>query len=94
MSQNFVDASMGAQPSESSSCTGCSGEPSIMPIAIIGMGCRLPGTATNPDGLWNMLSNGMSGWSQSAGSRFKMDAFYHPATEMNGAVSSKIEARI
>lgn len=59
---------------------------SSIPIAIIGMGCRLPGTASSPDGLWSMLSRGMSGWSRGAGKRFKMNSFYHPATEMNGAV--------
>ena len=59
---------------------------SVMPIAIIGMSCRLAGAATSPDGLWHMLSRGLSGWSRGAGSRFKMDAFYHPATEMSGAV--------
>lgn len=91
MTQDFVGPPTGAQASESSSFNGSSGEPSNMPIAIIGMSCRLPGTATSPDGLWNMLSKGLSGWSQSAGSRFKMDAFYHPATEMNGSVSTAIE---
>ncbi|KAH9204906.1 polyketide synthase, partial [Leptodontidium sp. 2 PMI_412] len=52
------------------------------------MSCRLAGAAS-PDGLWQMLSKGMSGWSQGASSRFKMDAFYHPATEMSGAFNAK-----
>jgi hypothetical protein len=58
-----------------------------MPIAIVGMACRLSGIATSPEGLWKRLSKGVSGWSRRADSRFKMDAFYHPATEISGVVS-------
>jgi acyl transferase domain-containing protein len=94
MESAFGNAPKGAQSSESSSCNGCSSESSVMPVAIIGMSCRFPGTATSPDRFWSMLSKGMSGWSQGAGSRFKMDAFYHPATEMHGSVSRTIEEGI
>ena len=94
MAQDFLGTPIGAQPNQSSFRNGRSGEPPVMPIAIIGMGCRLPGTATSPDGLWNMLSKGMSGWSRGSGSRFKMEAFYHPATEMNGSVRRATHHRI
>jgi len=57
-----------------------------MPIAIVGMSCRLAGTATSPEGLWHMLAKGMSGWSQGANTRFKMNSFFHPAPAMTGAV--------
>ena len=57
-----------------------------MPIAIIGMACRLAGTATSPQRLWQMLTRGQSGWSRGDNSRFKMDSFYHPSKEMKGAV--------
>lgn len=87
MAQDFVSAPIGERPSQNSFCDGKSGEPSVIPIAVIGMSCRLPGTASSLEGFWNMLSKGMSGWSHGAGSRFKMEAFYHPATEMNGSVS-------
>lgn len=61
-------------------------EKTPMPIAVIGMSCRLAGTATSPEGLWQMLSKGQSAWSRGDNSRFKMEAFYHPAKEMRGAV--------
>jgi len=61
-------------------------ETSLMPIAIIGMSCRFSGSATSPDGFWQMLSRGQSGWSRGDNSRFNMDAFYHPAKEIRGAV--------
>jgi len=59
---------------------------SLMPIAVIGMGCRLAGTATSPEKLWQMLSRGQSGWSRGDNSRFNMESFYHPSKEMKGAV--------
>jgi hypothetical protein len=61
-------------------------ESSTMPIAIVGMSCRLPGSATGPSELWKMLSEGRSGWSEEASLRSNMKAFYHPASEMSGAV--------
>ena len=88
MAQDFMSAPIGEHSGQNSVCNGHSGELSVTPIAVIGLSCRLPGTASSPDGLWNMLSKGMSGWSQGVGSRFKMEAFYHPATEMNGSVRS------
>jgi acyl transferase domain-containing protein len=59
------------------------------PIAVIGMACRFSGIATNPEALWQMLSKGLTGWSSSAGARFKLDSFWHPKPEMNGSVSPK-----
>jgi len=61
-----------------------------MPIAVIGMSCRFPGSATSPDGFWQMLSRGQSGWSRGNNSRFNMDAFYHPAKEIRGAVGTML----
>jgi acyl transferase domain-containing protein len=57
------------------------------PIAIIGMSCRLSGIATSPEGLWRMLSKGLTGWSSSKGNRFQMDAFWHPQVDLSGSVS-------
>lgn len=58
-----------------------------MPIAVIGMSCRLPGDSDSPQKLWDMLSRGASGWSQGAGDRFRSDAFHHPAAgEISGTV--------
>ena len=59
---------------------------SLMPIAVVGMSCRLPGQAQNPEKLWDMLSKGQSGWSTIPKERFNADAFYHHDPEMHGAV--------
>ncbi|KAJ5297715.1 hypothetical protein N7508_007964 [Penicillium antarcticum] len=53
-------------------------ESSPMPIAIIGMGCRFPGDATNPEKLWDLLANGRSAWSPIKPERFHTEAWYHP----------------
>ncbi|KAI9781322.1 MAG: Type I Iterative PKS [Peltula sp. TS41687] len=51
------------------------------PIAIVGIGCRLPGEVKCASDLWNMLMDKRSGHSKVPASRWNIDAFYHP----NGA---------
>jgi acyl transferase domain-containing protein len=58
-------------------------------IAIVGMSCRLSGIATSPEGLWQMLSKGLTGWSNDASSRFRMDAFWHPQNDLSGSVNKQ-----
>ena len=57
-----------------------------MPIAIIGMGCRCAGDATNPENLWRMVSEARESWSLMPESKYNADAFYHPDTARNGTV--------
>ncbi|KAF2464811.1 uncharacterized protein BDR25DRAFT_380712 [Lindgomyces ingoldianus] len=57
------------------------------PIAIIGMGCRLPGGANDPEKLWDMLSAGRDAWSKVPADRFNSGSFYHPNPDMNGTIS-------
>lgn len=59
------------------------------PIAIIGMACRLPGGSDNPDKLWNMLSEGRSGWKEIPEDRWNKDSFYHPDPEAKEAINTK-----
>ncbi|KAK8112334.1 uncharacterized protein PG998_008791 [Apiospora kogelbergensis] len=46
------------------------------PIAVVGMGCRLPGDATCPTEFWNMLKNGKDAYSPDT-DRYNTSAFYH-----------------
>ena len=56
-----------------------------MPIAIIGMSCKCPGDATNPERLWQMCVDGRSAWSEIPKKRFNAGALYHPNGERSGA---------
>ncbi|KAL8995313.1 MAG: hypothetical protein Q9169_004917 [Polycauliona sp. 2 TL-2023] len=58
-----------------------------MPIAIVGMGGRFPGDASNPEKLWNLMANGQSALSEIPKNRFNIDAFYHPDAERQGAMN-------
>jgi hypothetical protein len=61
----------------------------LMPIAIVGMGCRLPQDATSPEKLWDMILRKQSARSDIPSDRFNVDAFYHPDSDRNGMVSAK-----
>ncbi|EHL02619.1 putative Lovastatin nonaketide synthase [Glarea lozoyensis 74030] len=58
------------------------------PIAIVGMGCRLPGDATSPSKLWDLLINGKSGHGEMPKSRFNAQGFYHPDASHPVSVNS------
>jgi hypothetical protein len=57
-------------------------------IAIVGIGCRYSGEATDPRKLWELLAAGKSTWSEIPKSRFNNAGFYHPNPERKGAVGS------
>ncbi|PSN68460.1 hypothetical protein BS50DRAFT_676305 [Corynespora cassiicola Philippines] len=49
-------------------------------IAIVGLSCRFPGDAATPSGFWDLLKNGLSGFSEST-NRYNAEAFHHPQTQ-------------
>lgn len=59
------------------------------PVAIIGMGCRFPGGVTSPEKLWEMLSEGRSGWGEIPPDRWNAESFYHPHQEAKEALNAK-----
>jgi len=58
----------------------------VMPIAIVGAACRFSGMATNQDGLWQVLSKGMTTWAKSARNRFRLESFWNPHAKHLGSV--------
>ncbi|KAL8923718.1 MAG: hypothetical protein Q9208_004470 [Pyrenodesmia sp. 3 TL-2023] len=48
------------------------------PIAIVGTGCRFPGSANSPSRLWELLSKPRDLLTKIPNERFNPDAFYHP----------------
>ena len=59
------------------------------PIAIIGMGCRLPGGVSSPEELWTLLESKGSGWKEVPADRWNKDAFYHPDATSIQAYNTK-----
>ncbi|KAI9149651.1 Highly reducing polyketide synthase SAT13 [Paramyrothecium foliicola] len=64
--------------------------PNPIPLAIVGIGCRFPGDATNPEKLWDLIANGKSAWSKIPADRWNADAFWHPdPDDTNGTHNAK-----
>ncbi|KAG8533016.1 Type I Iterative PKS [Bacidia gigantensis] len=62
--------------------------PEPIPIAIIGMGCRYPGGATDPSKLWQMCVEQRDVWSPIPKDRFNSKVFYHPDPGRNGTFNA------
>ncbi|KAK6829892.1 Polyketide synthase [Apiospora arundinis] len=61
----------------------------LMPIAIVGMACRLPGDCSTPDDFWKLLTKCRSGWSKIPKDRFNQEAYNHPNPEKKGTLNSQ-----
>ncbi len=59
------------------------------PIAIIGMGCRFPGGANNPQQFWELLVNGVDAISEVPADRWDADALYDPDPATPGKMSTR-----
>ncbi|NEQ76569.1 MAG: SDR family NAD(P)-dependent oxidoreductase [Okeania sp. SIO2C9] len=58
------------------------------PIAIIGMGCRLPG-AKNPEAFWELLCNGVDAITEVPPSRWNKELFYDQDATKPGKMNTK-----
>jgi acyl transferase domain-containing protein len=56
------------------------------PIAVVGMGCRLPGGVNNPDEYWQLLQEGRSGIVRVPSERWDADAFYSEDHSVPGTI--------
>ena len=59
------------------------------PIAIVGMGCRLPGNAGDPDAFWELLANGVDVIGDVPADRWDVDAYYDPDPSALGKARTK-----
>ncbi|WP_438021147.1 type I polyketide synthase [Sorangium sp. So ce315] len=54
------------------------------PVAIVGMGLRLPGGVVDRQGLWPLLAKGVDAVGPVPKDRFDIDAIYHPDPDQKG----------
>lgn len=59
------------------------------PIAIIGMGCRYPKGANNPEDFWRLLEEGVDGISEVPSERFDIDQYYDPGFDVPGKMYTR-----
>ncbi|MBG1266946.1 type I polyketide synthase, partial [Nostoc sp. WHI] len=58
-------------------------------IAIVGLGCRFPGGADNPDAFWQLLHNGVDAINEVPPERWDIDAYYDPNPDAPGKMSTR-----
>jgi phthiocerol/phenolphthiocerol synthesis type-I polyketide synthase A len=59
------------------------------PIAVVGMGCRLPGGVETPAQYWRLLQDGASGIVEVPSERWDADAFYSDDHSVPGTICSR-----
>ena len=79
------DDSNGTRTPDSSSSGYPSSKP--MPIAIIGMACRLPGNVATPAEFWELCTRARTGWTEIPKERFNSDLFHHPNPGKGGCLN-------
>jgi acyl transferase domain-containing protein/NADPH:quinone reductase-like Zn-dependent oxidoreductase/acyl carrier protein len=59
------------------------------PIAIVGLGCRIPGGANSPEDFWQLLREGRSGVREIPRDRWDMEAYYDPNPDTPGKIATR-----
>lgn len=59
------------------------------PIAVVGIGCRLPGGVDSADDFWRFLSDGESGVIRVPADRWDADEFYSPDYSVPGTICNR-----
>ncbi|MCC6135726.1 MAG: SDR family NAD(P)-dependent oxidoreductase [Gammaproteobacteria bacterium] len=59
------------------------------PIAVIGMGCRLPGGADSVDAFWQLLESGTDAITEAPPDRWDVNAWYDPDPDAPGKMNTR-----
>jgi len=59
------------------------------PIAVIGMGCRLPGGIEDPEGCWRLLREGRNAVVETPPERWDLATYHHPDPTVPGKTNSR-----
>src|SRR5262245_59449149 len=77
------------QPCILSACQAGSAMSDVEPIAIVGIGCRLPGGVRSSDDLWNLLVGGVDAVVEVPEERWRLPALYHPDPAKPGRMNTR-----
>jgi acyl transferase domain-containing protein/acyl carrier protein len=59
------------------------------PIAIVGMGCRFPGGAHDPEAFWRLLRDGVDTVTEAPKERWDIDAYFDPDPDAAGKMYTR-----
>src|ERR1051325_273666 len=59
------------------------------PIAVIGLGCRVPGGGHDAESFWRLLSDEVDATGPVPGGRWDMDALYDPDPDVSGRIATR-----
>ncbi|RAH81576.1 polyketide synthase [Aspergillus japonicus CBS 114.51] len=59
------------------------------PIAVVGIGCRLPGGINSAKKFWDALCQGLDLITDVPGDRFDINSFHHPDSQAYGAIRNR-----
>ena len=60
-----------------------------VPLALVGIGCRLPGGSRDVESFWKMLVEGRSGITEVPADRWNSDRYYHSNPAVPGRMTTK-----
>ncbi len=60
-----------------------------VPLAIVGVGCRLPGGINDPEGFWKLLSEGVDAVGEVPRARWNIEEFHDPNPEAPGKMATR-----
>jgi len=64
------------------------------PIAIVGMACRFPGGANNPENFWRLLIDGTDAITEIDAARWSWDYYYHPDPSVPGKTYARFAGQL
>ncbi|MCP5425308.1 MAG: type I polyketide synthase [Gammaproteobacteria bacterium] len=59
------------------------------PVAVVGLSCRFPGGADDPERFWTVLTTGVDGIVEVPASRWDIDAYYDPDPDAPGKMNCR-----
>ena len=59
------------------------------PVAIVGIGCRFPGGASDPEAYWRLLRDGVDAVTEIPRDRWDVDAYYDPDPDAAGRMATR-----